>query len=123
MNLSESLAHPVFKAIGAVADRRGVQAYVVGGYVRDLLLQRESKDVDFVCVGSGIDLAEAVAKELGPSVHVNVFRNFGTAQVIYDDLDLEFVGARKESYRAESRKPVVEDGSLADDQKRRDFAE
>lgn len=121
MNLSESLAHPVFKAIGAVADRRGVQAYVVGGYVRDLLLQRESKDVDFVCVGSGIDLAEAVAKELGPSVHVNVFRNFGTAQVIYDDLDLEFVGARKESYRAESRKPVVEDGSLADDQKRRDF--
>src|SRR5688500_2740008 len=121
MNLSESLAHPVFKTIGTVADQRGVQAYVVGGYVRDLLLKRESKDVDFVCVGSGIDLAEAVAKELGPRVHVNVFRNFGTAQVIYDDLDLEFVGARKESYRAESRKPVVEDGSLDDDQKRRDF--
>lgn len=121
MNLSSSLKHPVFKTIAAVADMRSVNAYVVGGYVRDLLLKRASKDVDFVCVGSGIDLAESVAKELGPRVKVNIFRNFGTAQIAYEGLDLEFVGARKESYRAESRKPVVEDGSLEDDQKRRDF--
>lgn len=121
MNLSSSLKHPVFKTIGAVADKRAVEAYVVGGYVRDLLLQRASKDVDFVCVGSGIDLAESVAEELGPRVKVNIFRNFGTAQIALDGLDLEFVGARKESYRSESRKPVVEDGTLEDDQKRRDF--
>ena len=121
MHLSSSLEHPVFKTIGAVADRSSVKAYVVGGYVRDLILKRDSKDIDFVCVGNGIDLAEAVARELGPRVKVNVFRNFGTAQIVFDDLDLEFVGARKESYRTDSRKPVVEDGSLEDDQRRRDF--
>lgn len=121
MNLSSSLQHSVFKTVSRVADDAGVQAFVVGGYVRDLLLKRTSKDIDFVCVGSGIELAEKVAEALGPKVRVNVYKNFGTAQISMEDLDLEFVGARKESYRAESRKPIVEDGTLEDDQKRRDF--
>ncbi len=121
MNLSSSLQHPVFKVVGNAADAAGVQAFVVGGYVRDLLLKRPSKDIDFVCVGSGIALAEQVAEKLGPKVRVNVFKNFGTAQIVFDDLELEFVGARKESYRSESRKPIVEDGTLEDDQQRRDF--
>jgi poly(A) polymerase len=121
MNLRESLTHPVFKTVGAVADRLNVETYVVGGFVRDLILKRPSKDIDFVCVGSGIELAEAVARALGPKTHVSVFKNFGTAQIRLDDLEVEFVGARKESYRSESRKPIVEDGSLEDDQKRRDF--
>jgi poly(A) polymerase len=121
MNLSANLTSPVFKKIGIVADRLGVEAYVVGGFVRDIILKRESKDIDFVCVGSGIQLAEAVATELGPKVQVHVFKNFGTAQINYGELDLEFVGARKESYRSDSRKPIVEDGTLEDDQRRRDF--
>jgi putative nucleotidyltransferase with HDIG domain len=121
MNLRESLTHSVFKTVGAVADRLNVETYVVGGFVRDVILKRPSKDIDFVCVGSGIALAEAVAEALGPKTHVSVFKNFGTAQIKLDDLEVEFVGARKESYRSESRKPVVEDGSLEDDQKRRDF--
>lgn len=121
MNLSSSLNHPVFKTVSVCAARLGLETYVVGGYVRDILLNRPSKDIDFVCVGSGIGLAEEVAKALGPNVRVNVFKNFGTAQIPFDDFDLEFVGARKESYRSESRKPIVEDGSLEDDQKRRDF--
>jgi poly(A) polymerase len=121
MNFSASLEHPVFKIIGEVADKRSLETYVVGGYVRDLLLKQPSKDVDFVCVGSGIELAQAVAEALGPRVKVTVFKNFGTAQIVFDDMELEFVGARKESYRTESRKPVVEDGTLEDDQKRRDF--
>lgn len=120
-NLSSALEHPVFKVIGSVADRHSLETYLVGGYVRDILLKRPSKDADFVCVGSGIDLAQAVARELGPNVKVSIFKNFGTAQIAYKDLELEFVGARKESYRSESRKPIVEDGSLEDDQKRRDF--
>jgi poly(A) polymerase len=121
MDLSSSLEHPVFDTIRTVADRRSVETYVVGGYVRDLILKRPSKDIDLVCVGSGIELAEAVAHEFGSRVSVTVFKNFGTAQIVYEDLELEFVGARKESYRADSRKPAVEDGSLEDDQKRRDF--
>lgn len=121
MNLAPSLDHPVFRTVSSVADRHSLETYVVGGYVRDLLLKRPSKDVDFVCVGSGIDLAEAVARELGPRVQVNVFRNFGTAQIAFEGHDFEFVGARKESYRADSRKPIVEDGTLEEDQKRRDF--
>jgi poly(A) polymerase len=122
MNLSSSLkAHPVFKTVGQVADAISVDAYVVGGYVRDLLLNRSSKDIDFVCVGSGIKLAEAVAQQLGQDASVTVFRNFGTAQIRHYDLELEFVGARKESYRRDSRKPIVEDGTLEDDQNRRDF--
>lgn len=121
MNLASSLSHNIFRIVGRTADKAGVQAFVVGGYVRDLLLKRGSKDIDFVCVGNGIDLAEKVAAALGPKVNVNVYKNFGTAQISMDDLDLEFVGARKESYRTESRKPIVEDGTLDDDQKRRDF--
>lgn len=117
----DPLEHKIFKIISDVADQTSLETYVVGGYVRDILLKRPSKDVDFVCIGSGIDLAQEVAKALGPRVKVTVFKNFGTAQIVTDGLELEFVGARKESYRAESRKPVVEDGTLEDDQKRRDF--
>jgi len=121
MNFSEDLRDiPVFKLIGDVANQLGFETYTVGGYVRDLLLHRPCKDIDFVCVGSGIELAEAVAKKLGDA-QVTTFKNFGTAMIKYQDFDLEFVGARKESYRSDSRKPIVEDGSLEDDQKRRDF--
>lgn len=116
-NLSSELNNKIFRIVGSVADQQGVQAYVVGGYVRDLILHRPSKDIDFVCIGSGIALAQAVARTLGPEVHVTVFKNFGTASIHYEDLELEFVGARKESYRTESRKPIVEDGTLDDDQK------
>src|SRR5688572_17696587 len=121
MDLSQSLTHPIFKIVSDTADRQNRETYVVGGYARDILLKRPSKDIDFVCVGSGIQLAEQVAKALGPKVNVSVFKNFGTAQIRYKELELEFVGARKESYRADSRKPIVEDGTLDDDQKRRDF--
>jgi poly(A) polymerase len=121
MDLSQSLTHPIFKIVGDIADRLNRHTYVVGGYTRDILLKRPSKDIDFVCVGSGIQLAEQVAKALGPKVNVSVFKNFGTAQIRFHELELEFVGARKESYRNDSRKPVVEDGTLADDQQRRDF--
>lgn len=121
MNLAASLDHSIFKRIGAVADRLNLKTYVVGGYVRDLLLKRPSKDIDFVCIGSGIALAQEVARSLGPDVHVAIFKNFGTAQIRFENLELEFVGARKESYRSDSRKPIVEDGTLDDDQKRRDF--
>ncbi|HTE30880.1 MAG TPA: HD domain-containing protein [Chryseolinea sp.] len=121
MNLAEALDRPLFQRIGAVADQLGLETYVVGGFTRDTILKRPSKDVDFVCVGSGIKLAEQVARALGKDAQVTVFRNFGTAQILWDDVELEFVGARKESYRADSRKPIVEDGSLEDDQKRRDF--
>lgn len=116
-----SLAHPVFKLIAEAAEEQNLETYAVGGYVRDQLLQRECKDIDFVCVGSGIALAEAAAKKCGPGIHVSVFKNFGTAHFKWEDLDLEFVGARKESYQRHSRKPVVEEGTLEDDQKRRDF--
>lgn len=113
--------NPIFKLIAEVVDELQVEAYVIGGFVRDRLLHRESKDIDIVVVGSGIELAERVAERLGPSVRVSVFKNFGTAMVKYKDLELEFVGARKESYRIDSRKPIVENGTLEDDQKRRDF--
>ncbi|HMJ68556.1 MAG TPA: HD domain-containing protein [Cyclobacteriaceae bacterium] len=112
--------HPIFYTIRDASEGLGYQSFVVGGYVRDLILGRPSKDLDFVCVGSGIELAEAVAGKLG-NIQPTVFRNFGTAMIPHNDFDLEFVGARKESYRADSRKPVVEDGSLKDDQLRRDF--
>ncbi|MGQ1891036.1 CCA tRNA nucleotidyltransferase [Thermophagus sp. OGC60D27] len=111
---------PVFKAISQVADRYDKEAYVVGGFVRDLILKRPTTDIDVVVVGSGIELAGAVAKKLG-GVKVYVFKNFGTAMFKYQGLDVEFVGARKESYQRDSRKPIVEDGTLEDDQNRRDF--
>ena len=98
-----------------------IPAYVIGGWVRDLLLDRPCKDIDIVAIGSGIELAESVAKKLGDKYHVNIYKNFGTAQIVYEDYDIEFVGARKESYRSESRKPIVENGTLEDDQNRRDF--
>jgi putative nucleotidyltransferase with HDIG domain len=104
-----------------VAADEGIETYVVGGYVRDLILGRPSKDIDFTCVGSGIQLAQAVAKTFDEHVPLSVFKNFGTAMLKLDDWELEFVGARKESYRQESRKPLVEDGSLQEDLERRDF--
>ena len=121
MNFSEQLQHKVFKAIGSAGDKCSYPTYVVGGYVRDILLKRNSKDIDFVCVGSGIELAKEAAAILNPKIQVNYFKNFGTAQFKYDDLDIEFVGARKESYNRDSRKPIVEEGTLNDDQNRRDF--
>lgn len=111
----------VFKLVGSVADRLGRECYVVGGYVRDLFLNRPSKDIDFVTVGSGIELAAEVAHEIGPKTRLAVYRNFGTAQVHHRGLELEFVGARKESYDRNSRNPIVEDGTLDDDLSRRDF--
>lgn len=121
--MKEILDKKIFKLIGEAADELQMETYVVGGYVRDKLLRRnkESKDIDFVAVGSGITLAKKVAEKLGRS-KISVFKNFGTAQVKYKELELEFVGARKESYNRDSRKPIVEDGTLDDDQKRRDFA-
>ena len=115
------LKHKVFRVISEIADEKKVSCFVIGGFVRDILLDRPSKDVDIVVVGNGIDLAEAAAKRLGQNVSVAVFRNFGTAQLVFNGLEVEFVGARKESYRSNSRKPIVEDGTLEDDQNRRDF--
>lgn len=112
---------PIFRLIGEVADGLGLETYVVGGYVRDLCLFRPSKDIDIVSVGRGIDLAKAVAARLGRGAHLSVFTNFGTAQVKQGDLEIEFVGARRESYSRDSRKPIVEDGTLEEDQRRRDF--
>ncbi len=111
----------ILNTVGRVADDLGLEAYVVGGYVRDLILDRSSKDIDFVCVGSGIALAESVKKALGKKANLAVYKNFGTAAINFGDFELEFVGARKESYRSDSRKPIVENGTLADDQNRRDF--
>lgn len=121
MNLAEDLKNPIFKKIGVIADTLGREVYVVGGYVRDIFLNRESKDIDFVTVGSGIELAEAVSESLGRKKSLAVYANYGTAQIKDHGLELEFVGARKESYHRESRNPIVEDGTLEDDQNRRDF--
>lgn len=118
--MKKHLVHPVFKLISEAADEMGEPAFVIGGFVRDILLERPSKDVDIVIAGSGIELARRVAEKMG-DVHVSVFKNFGTAMLRYDDLEIEFVGARKESYQRNSRKPVVEEGNLKDDQFRRDF--
>ena len=120
MNLSERLQGRTFRTVGEAADAMERECYVVGGYVRDLLLGRPSKDIDFVTVGSGIEVARAVARQIKGS-HLSVFRNFGTAQVKARGMELEFVGARRESYQRDSRKPIVEDGTLDDDLARRDF--
>ena len=126
MNFREVLdQHVVFQVITEVARQAGTETYVVGGFVRDLLLERASQDIDLVCVGDGVALAQAVAQALqrlpGRTTEVSVFKNFGTAMIKHQDYELEFVGARKESYRSESRKPEVEPGTLEDDQRRRDF--
>ncbi len=118
----EHLSHPVFRLVGEVADAMSRECYVVGGYVRDIFLDRKSKDIDFVTVGSGIEVAKAVAKKVGrDKSHLSVFKTYGTAQVKAMGLELEFVGARRESYMRSSRNPIVEDGTLRDDQLRRDF--
>ena len=117
--MNEALRAPLFRQIGEIADRKGVRAFVIGGYVRDYFLHRPCTDIDIVVVGSGIEVAEALGRQLGS--RVSVFRNFGTAMLRCGGWEVEFVGARKESYRADSRKPIVEDGTLEDDQLRRDF--
>ena len=119
--LAQILDKEIFHKISAAADSLGMECYVVGGYVRDLFLERPSNDIDVVVVGSGIKVADALRQSLGKKAHISVFRNFGTAQVKYKGTEVEFVGARRESYTRGSRKPVVEDGTLEDDQNRRDF--
>ncbi|MCU4175203.1 HD domain-containing protein [Marinilabiliaceae bacterium N1Y90] len=119
--MEKYLKHPVFHAIRDVSDDMSLQSFVIGGFVRDIFLNRPSKDIDVVVIGSGIELAERVAKKLG-GLRLSVFKNFGTAMLKYRDLEVEFVGARKESYQRHSRKPIVEDGTLEDDQNRRDFS-
>lgn len=121
INLKDKLQEAVFPIIGEVADSLGLEVYVVGGFVRDIFLDRPSADIDFVTVGSGIELARKVAKRLGRTKNLTVYANYGTAQIRFRNLELEFVGARRESYTRNSRNPIVEDGTLDDDQKRRDF--
>ena len=118
--MEEKLVHPIFKVVSEIAGEKGLPCFVIGGFVRDLILDRPSKDIDIVIQGSGIELAEEVARRIG-KIKVSIFKNFGTAMLRYGDSDIEFVGARKESYNRESRNPVVENGTLEDDQKRRDF--
>jgi poly(A) polymerase len=123
--LKYDLSHPVFKIVAATADEMQLNCYAVGGYVRDILMQRPSVDIDIVVLGSGIELAQKVAKKINKDINVSIFKNFGTAMFHYyydnKNWQIEFVGARKESYRTDSRKPIVESASLDDDQKRRDF--
>ncbi|WP_077197523.1 CCA tRNA nucleotidyltransferase [Prevotella ihumii] len=119
--LAKLLDKDIFHKISQAADKLQLECYVVGGYVRDLFLERPSKDIDVVVVGSGISVANELKNILGKKAHISVFHNFGTAQVKYHDTEVEFVGARKESYNRDSRKPIVEDGTLEDDQNRRDF--
>jgi poly(A) polymerase len=124
MDLSTHLDHQVFQVIATVAAREQVEAYVIGGFVRDLLLSGEdadAKDIDVVVIGSGIEMAEKVMQSIEDEVHFTVYKNFGTAMLKWGDTEIEFVGARKESYRSNSRKPLVENGTLEDDQNRRDF--
>lgn len=117
--MKQHLKHSLFSIVSEIAAEQSLQAYVIGGFVRDLLLNRPSKDIDIVIIGNGIEFAEKVAQKL--KAKLSVFKNFGTAMLRYKDIEVEFVGARKESYRAHSRKPIVENGTLEDDQKRRDF--
>ena len=117
--MNAALRDPLFRRIGEIADAKGVQAFVIGGYVRDWFLHRPCTDIDVVVAGSGIEVAEAMGRRTGS--RVSVFKNFGTAMLRCGAWEVEFVGARKESYRADSRKPIVEDGTIEDDQLRRDF--
>ena len=123
MNYSSALKNPIFKIVQSASDQLNYPTYVVGGFVRDFLLKRkkDKTDIDFVCVGNGMKLAELVTHKLGKKASFKVFKNFGTAMIYYKGEDYEFVGARKESYRSDSRKPIVENGTLEDDQNRRDF--
>jgi poly(A) polymerase len=122
MNYKKALSHTIFKVISEAAKDLNVEAYVIGGFVRDFLLERGShKDIDIVAIGSGIELAKAVSKKLPNTPKVQVFKTYGTAMLLFEDLEIEFVGARKESYNEDSRNPVVENGTLEDDQNRRDF--
>ena len=118
--MKEHLKHPIFSIISDIVTTENLESYVIGGFVRDIFLNRSSKDIDVVVIGSGIDLAQKVAAKAG-NPKVSIFKNFGTAMLKFKDLEIEFVGARKESYNRNSRKPIVENGSLEDDQKRRDF--
>jgi poly(A) polymerase len=118
----EHLSHPIFEAVSSVSEQKQVPAFVIGGYVRDIILNRNFKqDIDIVVTGSGIDFAHKVAEKLGEDIPVKFFKNFGTAMLKYHGIQVEFVGARRESYRKDSRKPLVEDGTIEDDQNRRDF--
>ncbi|MGC1632244.1 MAG: tRNA nucleotidyltransferase, partial [Gelidibacter sp.] len=118
----QALNHPIFKIISQSAEELGIDAYVIGGFVRDYILQRgQHKDIDIVAIGSGIDLAKQVAKHIPNRPKVQVFKTYGTAMLRYEDIEIEFVGARKESYTEESRNPIVDNGTLEDDQNRRDF--
>ena len=119
--VNQHLDHPIFHLLSKVADKMGFEAYVVGGFVRDIFLKRDNKDIDIVVIGSGVDYAQAFFNELKGEKNISVFKNFGTAQIKFKDYIIEIIGARKESYRKDSRKPIVEDGSLIDDQNRRDF--
>ena len=119
--LCKILDTPIFRKITETADSLGMECYVVGGFVRDIFLERPSTDIDVVVVGKGIEMARAFSKRLGKGAHLSVYANFGTAQVKYGEHEIEFVGARKESYSHDSRNPIVEDGTLEDDQNRRDF--
>ncbi len=126
--MQEHLSHPIFKSISECVNQNNFEAYVIGGFVRDIFLQRSKKDIDIVVIGKdansqgqGIELAQALQKKLGKEAHLSIFKNFGTAQIKFQDLEIEFVGARKESYSRDSRKPKVENGTLQDDQDRRDF--
>lgn len=119
--MNKKLQHNIFQEISKAADQMQMETYVIGGFVRDLYLNRKSKDIDIVTLGSGIELAKKVSENLKNKPQVNIFKNFGTAMLKYKDLEIEFVGARKESYQKDSRKPIVEDGTLEDDQNRRDF--
>ena len=123
MNYKKSLKNPIFQTISKVADELNYPTYVVGGWVRDLLLEREKEitDIDFVCIGSGVKLAEKVSEILGKKAILKVFKKFGTALITFNEENYEFIGARKESYRRDSRKPIIENGTLEDDQNRRDF--
>lgn len=122
MNFKEVLdKNPIFSKVAQAGQSLGVETYVIGGFVRDLILDRPSKDIDFVCVGSGIELAQKVAEQFDTPIPVNFFKNFGTAMLNANGWELEFVGARRESYQRDSRNPIVEDGTLEDDQNRRDF--
>ncbi|MBN2165342.1 MAG: HD domain-containing protein [Marinilabiliaceae bacterium] len=118
--MKENLKHPIFKTVSLIAEKNCVDAYVIGGFVRDLILNRNSKDIDFVILGDAISIAQQVANKLG-GLKVSIFKTFGTAMIKYRDLEFEFVGARKESYNSDSRKPIVQTGTLTEDQNRRDF--